>query len=72
MNVEQAPHSPNAVRSLRKSGSREASGLRVSSAPLSGAEECPASFQPSKHPIYQDFYKFFVGFGAGWRFTGDK
>jgi hypothetical protein len=44
----------------------------VSLAPLSSAEESPALFQSSKLPPNRDFHKFFVGFGAGWRFTGDK
>ena len=30
------------------------------------------SFQSSRFPTNQDFHKFFVGFGAGWRFTDDK
>jgi hypothetical protein len=28
--------------------------------------------QSFRFPTNQDFHKFFVGFAAGWRFTGDK
>jgi hypothetical protein len=28
--------------------------------------------QSSGFPTYLDSHKFFVGFAAGWRFTGDK
>jgi len=39
---------------------------------MAGNGDWAATFNPPVSQQNRDFHKFFVGFAAGWRFTGDK